>query len=243
MIKVITIITQFLIVTLAALLFGSCNNMNSIKGSGKVTREKRTVPGDFKSVAVNNAIDLVIEQSDKTEIIIEADDNIQKEITTKVKNGVLVISSKFSHFKNVESKKVIVRMPYIESLEATSAATINSKNTLKGDNISISSSSAAEIKVTTEYESLQTESSSGSTQTLKGKAIHLEASASSGGTTNASKLLVNKVQARASSGGSLQVHPIVSLKADASSGGNINYDNTPKSIQKEEHSGGNIQKL
>jgi hypothetical protein len=240
MIKIITLITQFIIVTIVALLFGSCNNLNSITGSGKVIKENRTVVGEFKSVQVNNAIDLVIEQSDKTEIIVEADDNLQKEITTKVENGVLIISCKYSNFINIESKKVTVKMPVIEGLEASSASTINSNNTLKGDNISISSSSAASINVSTEYESIQTEASSGSNQSIRGKAINLQTSTSSGGTIEATKLLSNEVIADASSGGSIQVHPILSLKAEASSGGNINFDSTPKTIQKEEHSGGSI---
>jgi hypothetical protein len=240
MIKIITLITQFIIVTLVALFFGSCNNMNSISGSGNVTKEKRTVAGEFKSVEVSNALDLEIEQSDKTEIIVEADDNLQKDIETKVENGVLRISCKYSNFLNIKSKKVIVKMPIIEGLEASSASSINSNNTLKGEVLNISSSSAASIKVSAEYESMQLESSSGSNMTINGKAIKTETSASSGSIIDASKLLSNNVISDVSSGGSIQVHPLVSLKAEASSGGNINYNGKPKKVQKEERSGGSI---
>ena len=78
MLKIITLITKFILVALTALLFASCNhsiNLNSIEGSGNITTEKRTVEGNFKSIEVNNSIDLVIEQSDKMEIVVEADDN------------------------------------------------------------------------------------------------------------------------------------------------------------------------
>jgi len=107
MLKVITLITKFIVITLMALLFGSCNQnvLNSITGSGHVTTEKRTVTGDFKNVEVSNALDLVIEQSDKTEITVIADDNLQKEITTKIENGVLVISCNKGNFINISSKK------------------------------------------------------------------------------------------------------------------------------------------
>jgi hypothetical protein len=60
-------------------LFASCNqsiNLKAITGSGHVT-ENRTVQGEFKSIEVSNAIDLIIEQSNKTEIIVTAD-NLQK---------------------------------------------------------------------------------------------------------------------------------------------------------------------
>jgi hypothetical protein len=243
MIKIITLITKFIVVTLMAIFFGSCNQLtdiNAITGSGHVTTEKRTVTGDFKNVEISNALDLVIEQSDKTEIVVEADDNLQKEITTKVENGVLVISCKFGNFINVSSKKITVKMPLIEGIEASSASTVNSNSTLKGSNLSIASSSAATIKLTAEYETVQLTTSSASNQHIKGKALHLEVSASSGSVINTSDLLANDVVANASSGASAAVHPIVNLKAQATSGGNIKYSGVPKSIQKEEHSGGSI---
>ncbi|PKB15747.1 head GIN domain-containing protein [Flavobacterium sp. 5] len=242
MLKVITLITKFIVITLIALFFGSCNQgmLNSITGSGHVTSEKRTVTGDFKNVEVSNALDLVIEQSDKTEIIVEADDNLQKDITTKVENGVLVISCKFGNYINVASKKIIVKMPIIEGLEASSASSINCNTTLKGSSLNLNSSSAGTIHATVEYESIQVTSSSASNQVIKGKAIRLETSSSSGSVLNARELLVNEVVADASSGSSISVSPIVSLKAEASSGGNIAYNKIPKSIQKEENSGGNV---
>lgn len=226
-----------------ALLFGSCNGLgsiNSITGSGHVTTEKRTVTDDFKNIEISNALDLVIEQSDKTEIIVEADDNLQKEITTKVENGVLVISCKFGNYINITSKKITVKMPVIEGIEASSASTVSANTTLKGNNLTLDSSSAANVNLSTEYESIQIITSSASNQTITGKSLHVDASASSGSVINTTDLLANEVVASASSGASVIVHPIVNLKAEASSGGSITYKGTPKSIQKEENSGGSV---
>jgi hypothetical protein len=243
MIKLITLITKFIIVTLTALLFASCNhliNMKSIEGSGHVTTEKRMVQGDFKSVKVSNAIELVIEQSDKTEIIVEADDNLQKEITTKVENGKLIIACDCNSFGNVKSKKVTVKMPVIDQLEASSAASITSNNTIKGENIRVEASSAASITVTIESDAIFCESSSGSTIAIKGKALQLETKASSGSTIDANELLANDIKAHGSSGASVNIHPIVSLDATASSGASVNYNTVPKSIRKESNSGGSV---
>ena len=243
MLKVITLVTKFIVVAMMALLFGSCNqigNVNAITGSGHVTVEKRNVSSDFKNVTVNNALDVVIEQSDKTEIIVEADDNLQKEITTKVENGVLIISCKKGSFNNITSKKITVKMPEIEGLEASSASTINSNTTLKGNNLTLASSSAASIQVTVEYETVQLTGSSASTQNVKGKALQIEVSTSSASVINASDLLANEVIANSSSGSSITVNPRSKLKAEASSGGNIGYNNAPRVIQKVEHSGGSV---
>ena len=245
MLKIITIITKFILVALTALLFGSCNyyvNSKSITGSGHVTTENRIVEGAFKSIEVSNAIDLVIEQSDKTEIVVEADDNLQNSITTKVENGVLIIDCDYSSFTDIESKKVTVRMPVIEELRASSASSITSINTLKGEKISLRTSSAAKINLNIESDDITCKSSSGSSIIMEGLALHLEAVASSGSSIDADKLLTNDVIAKSSSGSSIEIHPIVSLKATASSGSSITYKNAPYSIEKKSSSGGSIDR-
>ncbi|WP_428229631.1 head GIN domain-containing protein [Flavobacterium sp.] len=241
MIKIIIHITQFIIATITALLFASCNlNVNTIDGNGNVTTEKRIVHGDFKNVSVSNAIDLVIIQSDSTEITVEADSNLQKEIITTVENGTLVVKCKYSSFRNITKKKVTVKMPNIDKLEASSAASISSKGILQGQDINLETSSASTMDVTVESDNITCESSSASSIKVEGKALKIRTSASSGATINAKKLLANEVHAEASSGANINVHPIVSLRAEANSGGSINYDIAPKTIEKTSNSGGSI---
>ncbi|MCP2029530.1 hypothetical protein L1276_004717 [Flavobacterium sp. HSC-32F16] len=241
MIKIIIHITKFVIATITALLFASCNlNMNTIEGSGNVTTEKRTVQGDFKNVKVSNAIDLVIEQGDNYEVVVEADDNLQKDIITKVENGTLVIRCKFNSFRNITMKKVTVKMPSIDKIEASSASTVLGKNLLHGESIELETSSAASINVNTEFDTVSCHASSGSSIDIKGKALKVKTSASSGSSIEAGNLFANDVDADVSSGAVTKVHPILSLKAEASSGGNINYDNVPKTIDKTASSGGSV---
>jgi len=241
MIKIIIHITKFLIATITALLFASCNfNMNAIEGSGNVTTEKRIVQGDFKNISVSNAIDVVVQQSDSVEVTVEADDNLQKEIITKVENGTLIIECKYSSFRNITQKKVTVKMPHIGKIEASSASSVTSKNTLQGENIELETSSAASMNVEVESDNVSFHASSGSSIDIKGKALKIKTSAASGSSIEAGQLLANDVDAEVSSGAVIKVHPILSLKAQASSGGNINYNNVPKTIDKTASSGGSI---
>lgn len=241
MIKIIIHITKFIVATIIALLFSSCNfNVNAIEGSGHVTTEKRTVQGDFKNISVSNAIDLVIEQSDKTEITVEADDNLQNEIVTKVENGVLIIKCKFNSFRNITMKKVTVKMPIIDKIEASSAASVQTIGVVEGQDITLEASSAASMNLNIESDKISIDTGSGSSVNIEGKALSVNTSASSGGSIDADKLLANDVEAQASSGGTISVNSIVNLKAKASSGGNINYSGSPKRIEKTASSGGNI---
>lgn len=241
MTKIIIHITKFLIATITGLLFASCNfNINTIEGSGHVTTEKRIVQGDFKNVSVSNAIDLVIEQGDVTEIIVEADDNIQKEIITKVENGTLMISCKAGSFRDITMKKVTVKMPVIAKLKASSASSVTSKNLLQGQELTLESSSASTMNLQLEFDTISLDSSSASTINAEGKALTISTTASSGSSINAKKLFANEVHAEASSGAEIGVHPIVSLNAKASSGSSIRYDIAPKEIHKTENSGADI---
>lgn len=242
MIKIITWITKIIVIVLTALFFGSCNiDFKSIKGSGNITTENRTINETFTGVDVSSAIELTLEQADKTEIVVEADDNLQNTIMTEVKDGKLIISSKpYFNIRN-GTRKVLVKMPIIDNVEASSASSVVSRNTLKGNQMYIKSSSAATINLSLEIDTINCKSSSGSTIKLKGMALKLETRASSGSSIKCFRLLANDVIADASSGATIQVHPVLSLKAEASSGASIDYDIVPKTISQKSSSGGSIK--
>lgn len=243
MIKIITWITKIIVLVLTALFFSGCHfDYNSIKGSGNIITENRTITEKFTSVDVSSAIDVTIEQADKTEVVVEADDNLSKTIQTEVKNGKLIISSEL--YLNIRNgtRKVTLKMPIIEIIEASSASSITSKTTLKGNQVYIKSSSASNINLDLEMDSINCKSSSGSAIKLKGMALKLETQASSGSTIKAFQLLTNDVTADASSGASIEIHPVLSLNAEASSGASIEYNIAPKKLQKKTSSGGSIDK-
>jgi hypothetical protein len=247
MIKTIALFCKIIVTTIVALLASSCNFSvdldgfgKTIKGSGNVISEKREVTAPFKSIEVEKALDVVLEQSSESSIIVEADDNVIKEITTKIEGGVLKISCSTGSYVNIKSRKILVKMPEIENITASASATIKSANTLKGNNINIHSSSAGEFNLDLEFDNINTDASSGSEIELKGKSLKADFSVSSGSSINAKNLLANDILAKASSGGELDVHPILSLNASASSGANISYSNIPKNIQRSESSGGSV---
>tara|TARA_R110002124_G_scaffold163743_1_gene331143 strand:+ start:234 stop:974 length:741 start_codon:yes stop_codon:yes gene_type:complete len=246
MVKTISLITKFIVVAVSALLLASCNqviNLKSITGSGEVITENRTVTDDFKSIEVSNSIDLVVEQSDKVQITVEADDNLINSITTKIENGVLIISCDYDSFFDIESKKVTVKMPSIEALRASSASSVSSSNKLRGEEITVRASSAANIKLDLEYDRVDAKASSAGTIAMNGLALSLNSAASSGSDIDADDLFSNEVIATASSGASITINPIVKLKAKATSGSSILYVKTPKSIERKTSSGGSIEKI
>ena len=247
MIKIITIITKFIVVTLITLLFSSClhysystNSGIEISGSGNRTTQSRTISEEFKNIEVSSGIKVNVEQSDAKSILVETDDNLQKHIITKVENGVLIIESD-SPYHATQTPIVNVKIPVIKGLRASSGSKITSDNALITENIEVKSSSGSEIHIDVEADAITLESSSGSTIEASGKALKLETSSSSGSQIEAKNLMTNEVVSKASSGSNTTVYPIVKLEAKASSGSSITYHKAPKTILKEESSGGSVE--
>ena len=204
MIKVITIITKFIVTALIALLFSSCHHVftigDGIKGSGKITTETRSVTQDFKSIEVSSGIKVIVEQSNTQLITVETDENLQKHIITKVENGVLIIECDESY--NSESPVVNVKMPVINRLSASSGSEIANSKTLISDKIDAKSSSGSTININVEADLITLESSSGSTTSVY-PIIKLNAKASSGSSIYYSKA-PKTISKEESSGGSVK---------------------------------------
>lgn len=241
MIRIILYLMKLLVALLFAIFFSACqfNSGKTVTGSGNVKTENRNLSG-FTGISVQRALEVEVEQSDKFEVIVEADDNILSHITTDVRDGILVIETDINNFDNVNKKKIRVKMPTVNSLESSSAAFIKSKNTLITENLTLDASSASRIEVSVEAENLTLDSSSGSNIDIHGKAIKLNADASSGSQIDADDLMVNDIISSSSSGSSTSVYPILSLNAEASSGSSIHYFNVPKKLVKSTSSSGDV---
>ncbi|MGV9003997.1 head GIN domain-containing protein [Flavobacterium sp.] len=245
MIKFIIFCVKVISAVVIGVLVTSCNGKtdfgNSITGSGKVVTEVRNVDS-FDKVTVCCGLECEIEQSDVFKVTVEADDNLINDISTRVENGTLIISTNYSNFLNVSSRKIKVKMPIIKSIESTSGATLTASKVIRESSVSLKTSSGSEMNVNIESDTLRLEATSGSEQKIRGKALVLLTASSSGSTIDAEDLLANEVSAQSTSGSSTDVNPLVSLKAKASSGSSIEYKKTPKTVNKEESSGGSVSK-
>ena len=242
MIKVIVFCTKLVVTVAIALLFASCNHtFEGIKGTGNVQIEQRKIGEIFTKISASRGLEVQVEQGNTVKVEVEADQNLLSHITTKVENGTLIISSDENIYSS-EKEIIRVTLPTLEGLETTSGSTISSKSILKGTKLRVKSDSGSEINANVEFDAITSESTSGSTITLSGKALKFTSASSSGSEIEATNLLANDVAAEATSGSSTDVHPGVSISAKASSGSSIDYFGSPKTVSKEESSGGSVSK-
>lgn len=243
MVKIMIHLVKIIVAFIVALLFNSCMSMNfdgkSITGSGNVLTKDRNLK-DFTKIEVQKGIECVVTQGNPFKVTVEADDNLQEGILTTVENGKLKISSEYNNYHNA-TKKVHVQLPIIDALETTSGAELKSIGIIKSNVIHLKSSSGSDLYANVASEKVHLESTSGSDLKVEGKAIELTTASSSGSHIDAKNLLANTIASQSTSGSDTDVHPILSLKAKASSGSSIDYHSTPKQISKEETSGGSVE--
>lgn len=246
MVKFVVFCTKVIAATIAAVLFSSCHVRDihfgdGIDGNGNVTRETRSVGTNFTKVDVNRGLNVTLEKSDTYFVEVEADENLQSHITVKVENETLVITTD-ENIDEAKAKNIHVKMPSLAGIETSSGSSVTTTSAFQGTNILVKSSSGSKADVNLEFDKIKCESTSGSSITVKGKALDLSTHSSSGSNIDAQDLMVNNVISESTSGSSTDVHPIVSLNGKASSGSSINYNSSPKTVVKEESSGGSVSK-
>ena len=132
--KKITAIFIFLLVS--NMLLAQKNE--KIKGSRTVTTEQKEI-GNFSSLEVNDNIEVYLDRGEKSELKIEADDNLHNIITIDLTANTLRISTT----KEATSfKKLIVRITYTKELKmitANNKAIINAIQEIQLDEISFKS--------------------------------------------------------------------------------------------------------
>jgi len=135
---------QILALMLTVLIFSANLSIAQIRGNGNVVSQKRIV-APFTSIKVNNSIDVYITEGSSNTITVRADENLLPIVTTKVSDGVLVISNSKS-FRNAEVLEVHVVMKSIDRLTSSGSGDIYCKEEVPGNDILVQLSGSGDLE-------------------------------------------------------------------------------------------------
>jgi uncharacterized protein YxeA len=236
-------ISKIIAILFIASIFTSCSvdMFNRVNGNRNVVTKVRKTSNKFSGIKVSTGIDLYVSQGSKNKVTVEADENLHDIIITEVEDGVLKVYSEKSIWK-AKARKVHVTIKDLSLLKATSGSDVYGKGTIKTDEISISATSGADIRITVDATSVETSSTSGSDISIAGTTINHASSATSGASIDAYELESQNVLVKATSGADINIYASEKLDAKANSGGDIDFKGNPKSVNKKESSGGDISK-
>ena len=238
--KTVNILTA---ITLTFFL-SACNlNINlGEEGNGKVVSRDRNVSEDFVEVRGSAGLDVFLTQGNENKIVVEADENLHQYIETDIENGKLHITTS-ENIGSSKAKKIYVTFKQLNNIEASSGADVVGNSVIKNQNLSLKSSSGANLEVEIFAQNLTAKTSSGSDIKVSGKATSLNADASSGSELDAKRLLVLNCLAEASSGAEVTVNVRETLETKVSSGGEIKYLGNPISVNSNKSHSGSVKKI
>ncbi len=217
-------------------ILASCHHTT---GSGNFISETRTV-NNFDGITVGGSFEVEVKIGPVTSVVVEADDNIMKNIVTTVSGNTLQIRTEdLNNYSDVHMK-VSVTTPALKNIHASASADVVVQDVMiNTGKLTFKASSGASIKTEIDAPEVETDVSSGASVTLSGKTKTYSSEASSGAVIKSWELLSENTIVKVSSGASAKVHASISLNATASSGAGVTYHGAA-TVNKSVSSGGSV---
>ncbi|MGD9091593.1 MAG: head GIN domain-containing protein [Anaerolineales bacterium] len=201
---------------------------NTVRGSGNVVEETRTVSG-VSGVELATLGRLFIEVGDTESLRIEAEDNLMEHFITEVRSGKLRIETENNIRLNpTEPVNYYLTVTGLDTIEISSSGDIQTPD-LEADRFSVTISSSGDLEMgVLNADSLDVNiSSSGNLDIAGGQVQTLDVTISSSGNYTAQDLASVEADVRLSSSGSATIWVQDSLKANLSSSGDLRYRGNP----------------
>jgi len=196
-----------------------------VTSSISLAQQTRTV-GDFTGVKVGDAFKVLISQSDANTVKVDAPDNVQAQIKTEVKDGILAVIAE-GNVKTEKPVAISIGVKSLTSLDITGSGDVKSENQLNADKLSIKSNGAGDVHLEVKATEIKVMVSGAGDVVLKGTAKALDADVSGAGDLKASNLEVDKAKVKASGAGDAKINVKQSIDADVSGAGSIIYKGNP----------------
>jgi hypothetical protein len=235
---------KFILILALSLGLTSCVDgqfYRSVRGNGNVVTKERQ-SRYFDAVRVATGIDVYLTQGDRESIRVEADENLHEYIVTEVRDGILRVYTNNVNIRDAEMKRVHVTIKDVKSLESSSAGDIIGQSPVKSGNVQIEASSSGDIILELYAAEVEVGISSAGNINLKGEAEKLSADLSSAGDLDAYDFKVKEADVSVSSAGSAKINVSESLKARASSAGDIMYMGNPGYVDSHSSSAGGVHR-
>ncbi|NOZ45988.1 MAG: DUF2807 domain-containing protein [Chlorobi bacterium] len=222
----------------ALFVFSSCN-LRYTKGSGNIITENREV-APFSEINLKGSGNIVLTQGTQQQIEIAADDNIIPLISTEVRNGTLIISTKGGIIRPTKLNYDIT-IPEISSLKISGSGRIEGNEKISCEDLDLKISGSGNINLFVSAEEINAKISGSGKMKLKGASEDLEVKISGSGDLDAKDLLVENALIKVSGAGECYVNASENLNAHVSGSGNIYYIGNPD-ISTKISGSGSVQK-
>lgn len=228
------------IALLAALLLPACLIAQTVKRT-------RTFDEGILTLEASAGVNVFLTQGNAESVRIDARGFAENEIIADVQGDKLVLSTRrqggnwsFGSLGKSRYVNAYVTVRNLNTISVSSGADLTGETTFTADDLTISTSSGADLKLAVKTNRLTISVSSGADATLSGSTGKLTASSSGGADLNADKLTADVCYAEASGGADAHVYGRKELYLRASGGADVTYSGPGQVMSRKKSGGGDI---
>ncbi|WP_214070250.1 head GIN domain-containing protein [Mucilaginibacter sp. dw_454] len=219
--------TLTLITGISMLALASCKP-GCLKGSGNVVTENRKVT-NFSKLDISGDFNISLTQDSSLNVSVAGDDNLVKNVTTKVNGEVLTIKSEKSVCEG-STITVSIGVKKLEELKASGAVNIGTKGKLITQNFDLDLAGASKINMELDAANLTTTSTGATEVDLKGQASTFTANFEGGGKLQAFDFIVGNYNLQSSGAGDFEINVLHELTVNTTGASTIKYKGNPTTI-------------
>lgn len=201
-----------------------------VDGNGKMVTDTRTV-SDYDAVALTGSMDVILMKGREGNLKVEAEENLQQHIVTKVEGGMLKISVEKGYNLNPSrNHDIVITVPVvdIEGVSLTGSGDIRSSDLVKAENFKINITGSGDVKLPLEAKNTSANITGSGDIDLSGSSVDFDCKVTGSGDISAFDFKCQNVSAMVTGSGDIQVHASESLKASTPGSGDIEYRGNPK---------------
>jgi Putative auto-transporter adhesin, head GIN domain len=219
------------------------------------TTKKTLELGEFKAIYNNSNYTVLLKQTNKQEVIVEAESDIYALTSVVVENGILMINvdrkpdnpnksvwAKIDNIKLNPTMKVYVSVKNINELQVNGLGKIISENSLSAPALNLSVSGNGSIDLDLKGDYLKAEVSGSGKILLKGYATSIDALVSGSGAIHAFNCTLDNAKIKVSGSGDCEVTAANSIDALVLGSGSIKHKGNTKTATKKIYGSGSVER-
>lgn len=196
-----------------------------VKGNGKITTERREVPGPFDAISLRGSIDARVKVGPAPSIAVTIDENLQRLVTLRLDDGTLVVEQE-DDLRTSGDAWVEVTLPALRAFSTSGSGDARIEGGSGGD-LALSTTGSGDLQWSGEAAALSVATRGSGDVLLEGRAATLSASSSGSGDVNGRGLTVRDADARTSGSGDVSITVDGgTLRASTSGSGDVTYRGT-----------------
>lgn len=223
--------TRILLFVLISSLLFSCRNeyfdIGCIFGNEKIESETREL-NYFEGISMSGSFEVYLTQEDKSEILIETDENLFEHIKTRITGDILYVETKNSRcIRPSETIKVFISTPDIREINLSGSGIIVC-DTLSSDKLYVRISGSGDVELNMDVEEFEANISGSGEMDLTGIASETDIRISGSGEINAKNLFQQACFIHISGSGDARVRVEEYLDVNISGSGSVYYYGSPE---------------